>query len=71
MRSRSVSVTKDAEGVFKMADRGHLRRASAAVADSFVACALYKDSSDDEEAERSTFESSKSKEPVSRSIAFS
>ena len=55
------SVTKDSEGVSKMADRDHLRRASAANADSFLACALLEDSSEGEEVVESSFETSGSK----------
>ena len=53
-----------------MADRQHLRRASAANTQAFVACALYDESSDEEEVVESEFESSDSKKRLRRSAVF-
>ena len=67
---RIVSVTKDAKGVTKMAACEHLRRASAANAGSFVACALYEDSSDDSEDEEPVVEPWESKKRLHGSTVF-
>ena len=71
MTCRVVSVTKDSKGVTKMAAREHLRRASAANAGSFLACALYEDSSDDSEVyEEPVVEPLESKKRLHRSTVF-